>query len=380
MPDVLDIIFRDLPLDDSERRRVRTLLAEDVELRRAVERWFVMEAEMAASLEEAIPDRRLLALRAMERAGISLDAQESAALDAAREGLDSAGSRLTALDVVEDRIADDIRCFERCWDRARAGADGSRPADRSPHRSDRRAVSRWVWRIPVAAVVLFFVAIVVLLGRRDAAFEYVTTGADETRRIEMADGSTVHLRENSRLGYVPSERQGLLNKRARLEGRALFEITARQAGLVVETATASVTVVGTTFALVAEDDVTDVYLVEGRLTFAPEGSTRDAVSLTPGQHSRVARGERPTGPHLVDLADALDWTGFFIFRSTPLAEIAGRIGDHYGVKVLVSSRLRTEQITGTFDASLAARSILETIAAAADARLEPLADGGFVLQ
>lgn len=375
MADALDIFLRDRPLSDEERRMLRAALSVDSDSRLLLSRWNDLEQHVESTMDAMLPDRRLLVLYVMERAGIDLTEEEQSVVDAARPRLERASETIRSFGEIEERIQDDIHFFESCWASHR-GTDKPR-LDRKPEARDGRRVSRWLWRIPVAGVVLFFIAVVVLLGRRDGAFEHVATGPGETLLIEFADGTNVHLKENSTLSYVPQERQGLLNKRARLEGRAVFDVAPQQAGMLVETRSAILTVLGTMFALAAYDDVTDVYLIEGRVSVVSDRGPQDAVSLAAGEHTRVERGRSPSAPAMVDFADLLDWTGFFIFRSTPLSEIAARIGGHYGLEVDVEEGLQSETVTGTFEVTQSAVDILRTIAAAVDADVQERADGGF---
>jgi ferric-dicitrate binding protein FerR (iron transport regulator) len=371
--DPLDIFLGDRigdrMISAEEREVLREAYESDEGFRRAVGRWIQIERKIDDDLEKTLPDRELLVLDAMLRRGIALTEGERRRLLDGAESLESASVSIDSFEVIRDRISEDVLAFDACWEREMKPRPSEKRLDRGPMRVHSPSPARWIWRVPLAAVVVVFIAIVVLLARRDGAFEHVATGAGETRMIEFADGTAVHLRENSTFSYVPSERQGLLNRRARLDGRAFFEVSPQQQGLIVSTPTAAVTVVGTVFALVANSDATDLYLVEGQVSFAPEGAPREAVSVGAGQHSRVTRGDRPTTPREVDLADALGWTGFFVFRSTPLADITQRLGRHFGVTIELADHLSREQVTGTFDAQQSVESILETVAAAVGADL-----------
>lgn len=384
MHDPLDIFLSarlgDRKITAKEREAFREAYRSDDSFCKGVSGWLKAERRLSDDFERALPDRELIVLDVMFRRGMSLSDTELQRLADAAGRLETAASEVTAFEQIRDRVGEDLLAFESCWENEARNPLTSKPQDRGPLPARRTSAARWMWRVPVAAVVVFFVAIVVLLGRRDSAFEHVATGQDETRLIEFADGSAVHLRENSTFSYVPSDRQGLLNRRARLDGRAFFEIAPRQQGLVVSTPTAAVTVIGTVFALAAGNDATDLYLVDGRVSFAPEGAPREAVTVGAGQHSRVALGDRPTTPVEVDLADALEWTGFFVFRSTPLEEIAQRLGRHFDVEIHLAEDLAGEQVTGTFDARRSVDAILETVAAAVGSDLERRGQSEFALR
>lgn len=384
MHDPLDIFLGhrlgDRAISGEERQAIRDAFDSDADFRQAVLRWMEIERKIDQDVTAVLPDRELLVLDAMFKRGFALSEGERKRLADGSANLRNASEALESLGLISDRIGEDIGAFESCWEDASGARRADMRVDRGPMRAKPVSAARWIWRVPLAAVVVFFVAVVVLLARRDSAFEHVATGEGETLMIEFADGSAVHLRENSAFSYVPSERQGLLNRRVRLDGRAFFEISPQQQGLIVSTPTADVTVIGTVFALTGGDESTDLYLVEGRVSFAPEGAPREAVTVGAGQHSRVTRGDRPSTPVEVDLADALGWTGFFVFRSTPLVEITGRLGRHYGVSIELADHLASEQVTGTFDAQQSVESILDTVAAAVGARLERMGHAEFAIR
>jgi ferric-dicitrate binding protein FerR (iron transport regulator) len=120
---------------------------------------------------------------------------------------------------------------------------------------------------------------------------------------------------------------------------------------------------------------THVVLASGRVEVAAREDTVQAVTLQPGQASRVTSEGTPTAPASVDITDALDWTGLFIFRETPMATIAERLARHYQTSITVAPALANQAVTGTFEQQRALASILQTIAATLEARVERTDDG-----
>jgi ferric-dicitrate binding protein FerR (iron transport regulator) len=374
MKDILDILLSDRPLSHEERLSVRQAIEEDPALREYLEKWCRLEDATSSRIEEILPDRRLLVLSVMQKSGVTLSEDELAFLRRNEQRLGMFESTISSGYSIKDRVEADCAAFDRAWAKQfETGPD--RRHERPLARRDVPARSRWLWRIPVAATVIFFIALTILLVRRDAAFEEIATGPNETRLVELAGGTLIHLRESSHLSYIPKDAETLFHNRARLSGRALIEVAPTQAGFTLETPTANVTVIGTVFAVDSDDAATDLYVVEGRVTFAPEANPRDAVTLDAGHHSRVERNERPSQPRIVDLASALEWTGFFVFRSTPMHDIASRLGRHYSVEIEIDDVLRDETVTGTFDASQPVATILQTIAAAVNASIEDVPSG-----
>jgi transmembrane sensor len=84
--------------------------------------------------------------------------------------------------------------------------------------------------------------------------------------------------------------------------------------------------------------------------------------LEPGQRSLVQDGQAPSSPARTNLTMALDWTGLFVFRSTPTRALAQRLREHYDVSITVAPALADEPITGTFDRERAVSEVLQTVA------------------
>lgn len=369
MRDPLDIFISDDPSPD-ELRQLRQMLETDADLARLCARWARTVEHHRERWEARLPDRSILLLHVLEESGRAdlLTDEDREVLEANRGVLLALDRDFESLDDVRRRIAEDCRVFDEVWQERVVPPRADREARRGQTRRGRP--SRWLWRIPVAVAVALFAIVAVLIIQRDAALETVATGDDETHLVEFADGSTIHLMENSRLQYVPEEGHSPVNRRAILEGKALFDITAQQQGFIVETPVAMATVLGTLFGVDATGDQTEVTLVEGRVALANQQRKEAAVVLSAGQQSRVFGTAMPTQPELVDLQEALSWTRLFIFRSTALREIAARLSEHYDVRVVVHDSLVEEEITGTFDQDEPVASILRTIAAAVNARVE----------
>ncbi len=232
-----------------------------------------------------------------------------------------------------------------------------------------------MWRVPLAVAIAGFAVLAVLLLQRESDFELVATQPGETRVVEFADGTMIHLFEDSRLRYVPSERQSLINRKAVLDGKALFDVAPQQQGLIVETSEAVVTVMGTLFGIIGEEGETEVTLVEGRLALSGMSQRDAAVILEPGQQSRVSVDGMPSRPVEVDLDAELRWTGLFVFRSLPLSKIAERLSEHYDVAIEVDPRIAGERLTGTFEHEQPVLTILRTLAAALNARVDESSSG-----
>lgn len=367
MPDPLDILLDDLL--PAKRAQLQDALRADP----ALGPWLQAVTRTMIALEDewqrALPDRHVLVLYALERSGraSALTQQERELLDASRSELEMQQESIAASGDVVEQIRSDAEAFEAAWERQMTVARVRE--DRAALRRGSPSKVRWLWRVPVAAAVVMFIAVAVLIGRRGVDLEHVSTAAGETRLIEFADGSTIRLMGNSRLAYVPDGQESIVNRRAVLEGRAMFDLVPQRTGFIVETPTARATVLGTVFGVDASDEETSVTLVDGRVAVTNHERAEAAVVLDPGQQTRVGAAAMPTPPEAVDLNDALGWSGMFIFRATVLRDIATRLADHYGVRIAVHPTLEDEEITGTFSHEEEVETILRTIAQAVAAEV-----------
>ena len=250
--------------------------------------------------------------------------------------------------------------------------------DRSPSRTRRSGrVYRWMVRGAIAGALVAFAFILTQLAGRDDNRVTIETGEGQVQLVELADGSRIRVLESSSLSYIDSE--SMINRSADLDGRAYFEITPESRGFLVETPTARITVLGTSFGVEAGERLTEVVLTEGRLTLARSTQIDDFVVLEPGEMSRVVAGSSPSAPIAIDVPRRLTWTGLFIFQSTPLSDIASLLGEHFGVSIQVADELASERVTGTFEQSRPLDEILRIIASAVGAHVASDSEGGYAL-
>jgi transmembrane sensor len=80
--------------------------------------------------------------------------------------------------------------------------------------------------------------------------------------------------------------------------------------------------------------MTRVVVKEGRVIFASVKDDENPVELTQGHMSAVVGRRLPEPPELVDSEYVLGWlNGRFVFKKSPLAEIASELGRTYDVKI-----------------------------------------------
>lgn len=383
------LLFED-DLSADQRAKLRERMEDDPELEDAWTRWRRVRRQLRTRLRERLPDRRLLVLYALEEEGHDdvLTAEEQEALDAARDDLAEAIEAIPALNQVVERIQEDRAEFETVWRQHQedvpVGASTSerRPAgrtDRDPRRpsQSREAgrVSRWAWRLTVAALLVGAAVLAVFYGPQGASQTTVAVAEGEQRVVKLGDGSTARLVGAARFSY-PSDVEETDRRRVSLErGRAYFDVVPRdEASFVVTTPTATATVLGTQFGVATGADTTGVVLVEGSVQVASAEGRDESVVLESEERSTVRRGQEPSPPTSVDLSEALGWTGLFVFRSMPLESIAQRLSQHYDVTITVAPSLADEPVTGDFERKQSVSQILDALARTLGAEVEAQGD------
>lgn len=147
-----------------------------------------------------------------------------------------------------------------------------------------RVVPMWKRTMPWAAAVLAVVAFVFLLQNNFLQKEIIaySTSQHETMQVDLPDGSTVMLNENSSLSYGSGF--GKNNRILELEGEAFFDVTRFEALPFVVTAKhLEVEVLGTSFN-VRDYDLeknAEVEVRSGLVKVSPPGQV-NGITLTPG--------------------------------------------------------------------------------------------------
>ncbi len=413
MLDPIELIIAYPDLSAEETAELRRAVAADP----ALAALFACRREIATAIRTEIAgaapaDPRLFSLFSLCRAGraAELTAEELELVADHATRLEGALMRHQALTIASDDVGDAAAEFLDLWDayfETETGEQGRdveqahrTPTDREASRGDerrhfagrraatvtvgraaapprRRRAYRWAVRSAIAVALVAFAFIVTQVAERDGGMLTVETGDGEIRLVALGQGSQIRLLESSTLSYA--DPKSSLNRRAELTGRAYFEIAPEGRGFLVETPTARVTVLGTSFGVDARDRLTEVVLADGRLTLARSEKLDDLVVLEGGQMSRVVAGSGPSPPISIDIPRRLTWTGLFIFHSTPLGDIARLLSDHFGTSIILEDELTDERITGTFEQNQPLEDILDVIASAIGATVEKNAGGGYVL-
>ncbi len=316
---------------------------------------------------QAEPDREPLA-RAWAVAGLAADAPPTDRPDA-----DAAWARLaSALGDAPTATGPPVSTRRDTTRRVRptASALDRRPALPRRTETPRRPPAWWPRRGLIGVLALAAtVALAVVIGGR---VEVRADGA--VAEVALPDGSAVTLAPGSEVAY----RRGLWGgtRRVALDGQGLFAVASDGRPFVVETANAEVEVLGTVFDVLSWTgaEETAVTLVEGAVRLRSVGG---AVTLAPGEVSRVAGAGAPTPPVATDVEAATAWRrGGFAVVDAPLAVVAAAVEGRFGRPVRLGAGVDPgRRLTLFLPDADSADAVLGDVAAYLDLRVSVGPDG-----
>lgn len=157
-----------------------------------------------------------------------------------------------------------------------------------------------------------------------------TSGSGNVMTMSLTDGSVVRLAPDARIEFPPASGR----REVVLEGRAFFAVTESDTPFVVHTDLGEVSVHGTRFEVAAEESELRTIVLEGVVSVSGRAGS---LRLEAGQIAYLGREGIPRMAESEDYWAMLDWPGgLLVFQETPLAQVAGEIGRHFGRTVRVA--------------------------------------------
>ena len=212
-----------------------------------------------------------------------------------------------------------------------------------------------VWRTPrwlmsMAASALLVVSLGYLTRSR-WAYERFDAPYGQTRTLQLADGSDVTLNAHSVL-RVPRFGFGNGGREVWLDGEGYFSVrhTTLDHRFTVHTAELDVRVLGTKFNVSTRSHHTEVILSEGSVQLVQPEKPAAPLLMKPGEQASLAAGDTAIRRKFITISDDV---GAYrqrrlVFADTPLSQVAERIQDFYGIRVIVPNReLARRELTGT---------------------------------
>ncbi|GAA5520740.1 FecR domain-containing protein [Aliifodinibius salicampi] len=184
--------------------------------------------------------------------------------------------------------------------------------------------------------------------------ERYSTDYGEKITFRLSDGSRITLNGNSNLTFSTTEKNGLSTE-VWLEGEAYFQITHlegdKQRSFTVRTNDGTVSVLGTRFVVNTFRGETKTVLEEGKVTINNPGSSAN-YELSPGELARFKADDSTITIKEVNTQVYTSWIkDKLIFENTPMTEVAKRIENTFGVKVVLSTKLTHETLSGSIKSS-----------------------------
>jgi transmembrane sensor len=175
----------------------------------------------------------------------------------------------------------------------------------------------------------------------------VRTGAGETRRITLEDGSNVELDARSAIAID----YGAGRRRLRLlSGEAWFEVAPDASRpFVVEAAGGKVTALGTAFDVSLKAPEAQVTVTQHAVAVESGGAR---VRVEENQQSAYVQDGAARPPEPADVARATAWRrGRLMFENEPLGAVIAALGRyHHGWVYFARPSLRDRRVTGIFGA------------------------------
>ena len=369
-------------ISEDDLRELDRACKDDPSLTDLIRHWAALTSHVRESLEQDLPDSRVLVLFALSggKTEIALTEEERSEVKAAEVVMNSALEKHPAVENILDRIRSDVNTFEESWLEALAPSRTSVDLARLrkvllPAPFQRLSVRRFSLGLAAAVVVLVTSMILVRQVFMDSEGLIVRAPKGSIHVVNLPDGSSVRLMPGSAITLHSDQS---FDRQLSLEGNAFFDVTPGDVQFRVSTVNAVTSVYGTSFGISSNDEasLTEVVLVSGSISLASLGPDMKPVMLSPGQYSRVIGSDLPTVPQDVDLEQALAWTNLFIFRDTQLSVVIERLMDRYEVSITVDKNLIDLTITGTFAREQGVSSILDAISTALGVRIEEDSDTG----
>ena len=185
------------------------------------------------------------------------------------------------------------------------------------------------------------------------SYETYATAFQETRTVQLADGSEVTLNANTTI-RVAIDKDKNQPRRVWLEGEAYFHVRPlddAKAGefpelrkFIVYTDNFDIEVLGTIFNASSRERKSEVYLEEGKVKVASDKIARSQI-LEPGDQLALSEEDEVFRVKKVARAVAPAWQdNYFIFKSTPLEEVAREIENYYGLEVELADPALADKI------------------------------------
>ncbi|MDG2227234.1 MAG: DUF4974 domain-containing protein [Flavobacteriales bacterium] len=192
----------------------------------------------------------------------------------------------------------------------------------------------------------------------------------DTLSLILPDNSEVLLNGESSIQYNPY--WWSFNRQLSFEGEAFFEVE-KGSEFTVFSKNGTTQVLGTSFNILAEDDIYEVFCKTGKVKVS---GGADFKIIFPGTLAVLSSTGKIEVSEDVKPEEILDWrTNEFIFNTTPLIKVIRELERHYNVTI-VASNLNLKEIlfSGSLSREASLIEVLESVCFSFNLHLEKSGD------
>lgn len=162
----------------------------------------------------------------------------------------------------------------------------------------------------------------------------VITAVDTNQTIQLPDGSSILLRKGSTVRYA-ADFNNKQEHRVQLTGEAFFQVQHDpQRPFRISTSRSTISVLGTSFLVNADDHSDKVIVLTGKLSVTETTSHKEAM-LIAGQEAIVA--DRSLQQTQITDSNFMAWkTGVLDFKNTPLPKVLNDLADYYATPMAIA--------------------------------------------
>ncbi|MBN1598835.1 MAG: FecR domain-containing protein [Bacteroidales bacterium] len=244
---------------------------------------------------------------------------------------------------------------DKDWKKVRSRLKGSKRLQRIPLRT---------YLIRVAAILIlalglaYFFTLIINKSDKVSDEYFEITSLNNTRNIELPDGSAIILNSNSKI--IRNDNFGISNRDIILQGEAFFEVSRNESlPFKVYTSNSTIEVLGTSFNVKSETDEVVVGVITGKVAFYQSENIDNRVELmskTTGVYNTTEMKFQQRNNLEPDLRT---WqTGEFHFEKVPIIEASESIARHFKIQLLIDPKVSN---TITLNTDISAESVQKTI-------------------
>lgn len=225
----------------------------------------------------------------------------------------------------------------------------------------------------VAAVLVAFVLLNILVGNRDKFTQVSNVDSDERLKVDLPDSSSVFLEKGAKLCYSDDGRG------VSLEGTAFFDVYRDTLNtFTVSTKNGMIYVLGTSFEVATFEDSTRIAVNSGKVMVVSDFDTLFVTKNEIAVSSDLSNGLLRKN---VDVNKFSWFTNVLAFDNTKLDKVCADLYRHYSVDFdFAEASLKDKALTANYDASLPIDDVINIIAESLDLKIEKATDTKFTIR